>query len=190
VDWKRFFDFSEIGENPQGLRYNRAKKIDTKFNFQLDTFSYPHHEKKKKMRPITVRNLVRGYVLRLPTGQEVANKIGLLAEERLSPEIIAGSSDAKIAQLLRDSGFDKNTPLWYYILKEAEHFNDGGRLGPVGSRIVAETFVGIIWNSDHSILKDGETPVPAFGPRKDDGKFGMVDMLKYTGIISPLEDKN
>ncbi|SFC79785.1 hypothetical protein [Massilia yuzhufengensis] len=35
-----------------------------------------------------------------------------------------------------------STPLFFYVLKEAEVLEDGLRLGPVGSRIVAEVFVG------------------------------------------------
>jgi len=35
------------------------------------------------------------------------------------------------------------TPLWIYVLKEAEAFHDGDRLGPVGGRIVGEVLVGI-----------------------------------------------
>ncbi|HEX7945942.1 MAG TPA: peroxidase family protein [Phenylobacterium sp.] len=59
-----------------------------------------------------------------------------------------------------------HTPLWYYILREAEYFGDtragtkdetpffgGQHLGPVGSRIVGETFVGLLWNDPTSYLR-------------------------------------
>ena len=35
-------------------------------------------------------------------------------------------------------GFDTKTPLWFYILKEAEVKQGGQRLGEVGSRLVVE----------------------------------------------------
>jgi hypothetical protein len=183
VDWRRFFDFTEVGEkNPPALTLNRAKRIDTKFDFHLDELvGYPFNEEQKEWRPITVRNLRRGFALRLPTGQAIAKKILPAPEEGLTPEQIADSSDLEITQLLNKSGLDRNTPLWYYILKEAEVFHQGQKLGPVGSRIVAETFVGIIWNSKHSILKNDGPPIPAFGARQAEGKFGMADMLKFTG---------
>jgi hypothetical protein len=36
------------------------------------------------------------------------------------------------------------TPLWYYILREADVCAGGHRLGPMGGRIVAEVLVGLI----------------------------------------------
>ena len=41
-------------------------------------------------------------------------------------------------------GFERSTPLWYYVLKEAEVVADGLHLGPVGGRIVAEVFLGLL----------------------------------------------
>jgi hypothetical protein len=35
-------------------------------------------------------------------------------------------------------GLEQSTPLWYYVLKEADVGEDGQRLGPVGGRIVGE----------------------------------------------------
>ena len=35
-----------------------------------------------------------------------------------------------------------HTPLWYYILREAQVKGNGEHLGPVGGRIVAEVLVG------------------------------------------------
>lgn len=55
------------------------------------------------------------------------------------------------------SGSPDRTPLWYYVLREAECYGIerdkkdgesglGGRhLGPLGSQIVAETIIGILW---------------------------------------------
>lgn len=59
-----------------------------------------------------------------------------------------------------------NAPLWYYVLREAEWYgatndpNDpaigfgGQHLGPVGSRIVAETLIGLLWLDKGSFLHD------------------------------------
>lgn len=55
------------------------------------------------------------------------------------------------------------TPLWYYVLREAEYHGatvptqdgvafGGQHLGPVGSRIVAETFIGLLWLDKSSFL--------------------------------------
>jgi hypothetical protein len=39
---------------------------------------------------------------------------------------------------LEPAGWTAETPLWYYILREAAILGSGDRLGPVGGRIVAE----------------------------------------------------
>jgi hypothetical protein len=44
---------------------------------------------------------------------------------------------------VKDTRF--KTPLWYYVLKEAEVIENGERLGPLGSRIVAEVILGGIF---------------------------------------------
>jgi len=72
-----------------------------------------------------------------------------------------------------------NTPLWFYVLREAEYYgvtadqNDpaiafgGQHLGPVGSRIVAETMVGLLAMDPASILNEGKgfAPLPAIAGR-------------------------
>lgn len=82
------------------------------------------------------------------------------------------------------------TPLWYYVLREAEFYGDsrkaegptaafgGQHLGPVGSRIVGETFVGLLWNDEASFLRrfPGFRPHPSLAPA---GDFTMADLLQY-----------
>ena len=67
------------------------------------------------------------------------------------------------------------TPLWFYILKEAERRGGGDRLGPVGGRIVAEVLIGLLRADPTSYLslEPGWQPtLPAAGPR-----FGLTDLL-------------
>ena len=45
----------------------------------------------------------------------------------------------------------KKTPLWYYVLREAAVLDGGDRLGPVGGRIVAETFVRMLKRDGNSL---------------------------------------
>ena len=54
--------------------------------------------------------------------------------------------------MLTDGGFETATPLWYYVLKEAEVLANGNSLGPVGSRIVAETLIGQLRADPQSFL--------------------------------------
>src|SRR5205085_589418 len=53
-------------------------------------------------------------------------------------------------EFLQRRGFRERTPLWYYILREAEvlgirKFRGGECLGPLGSRIVAEVILGVMY---------------------------------------------
>jgi hypothetical protein len=59
-------------------------------------------------------------------------------------------------------------PLWFYILRESEVRNAGNTLGPVGSRIVAETIIGQIRNDPRSYLNQPAW-TPAAGVRLPDG---------------------
>ena len=63
-----------------------------------------------------MRNLLRGYRLAIPTGQAVAGAAGVtpLTEAQLL------QGDQGVADALADGGFLDNTPLWFYVLKEAE----------------------------------------------------------------------
>ena len=51
-----------------------------------------------------------------------------------------------------------NTPLWFYILREAEVLQLGERLGPVGSRIVAETIIGMVRTDPTAFIKQKWDP--------------------------------
>ncbi len=178
IDWRRFYDFTPLKPVIPALdpsEINRSSKLDTVLNFRLDkVVGFPDTKLEKMQKAITIRNLLRGFYLGLPTGEEVAEWIG---ETPLTHKEVA---DGPHEKLLSDPVFRGKTPLWYYILKEAE-LNGGSLLGRVGSRIVAETLVGLIKKSPCSILEDpGWRPKfgrPAQGTEPE--KFEMIDLLKF-----------
>ena len=175
IDWRRFYDFEDAGGGV--LKRNRARKIDTVFELRLEKVpGYPHQKVPEAHRPLTVRNLLRGFALGLPTGEEVAERMG---ETPLAPDETARGPHEDV---LRDPALYGRTPLWYYILKEAE-LNGGNRLGLVGSRIVAETFVGLVRHSPYSILSEPGWR-PTLGPRA--GQFGMADLLSFADCVDPI----
>jgi hypothetical protein len=51
-----------------------------------------------------------------------------------------------------DQDLDASTPLWYYVLKEAEVMEGGLHLGPVGVRMVGEVIIGLLQPDRHSFL--------------------------------------
>jgi len=73
----------------------------------------------------------RSNLLTPPSGEAVARQMG---EPPLSAEEVGTSS----------AGWSGETPLWYYILREADVRQAGDRLGPVGARIVGEVLIGLL----------------------------------------------
>jgi Animal haem peroxidase len=122
------------------------------------------------LRSLAQRNLLRGYGLSIPTGQALAAAMGVSV--MTADELQEGNSDA-VNQALADGGFLEHTPLWYYVLKEAEIRANGNSLGELGSRIVVETQVGLMRNDPGSYLNDsaGEWD-PSKGVRLDNGTIG------------------
>jgi hypothetical protein len=122
------------------------------------------------LRSLAQRNLLRGYGLSVPTGQALAAAMQVPA--LTAAELQQGNS-AAVNQALTDGGFIEHTPLWYYVLKEAEVRANGNSLGELGSRIVVETQVGIMRNDPNSYLNDsaGEWN-PSRGVRLDNGTAG------------------
>jgi len=184
IDWRRFYEFPKGGIDRS--RMNMAKRLDTRFDIHLAKVERPAHgglPPEKQL--LTVRNLLRGFALGLPTGEEVAACMG---EVPLSPAQVAAGPHAPV---LSTPTFEAKTPLWYYILKEAE-LGGGSKLGRVGGRIVAETLVGLIKHSRYSILG---TPgwVPAYtdrvSPETGAPIFEMVDLLTLLGeeSINPYD---
>ena len=133
---------------------------------------------------LAFRNLRRGVILGLPSGQDVAKEMAKKVPTitPLTPAEISTGPDGAVAA---QKGFDTAAPLWYYILKEAQVRGNGERLGPVGARIVAEVFVGLVQGDPDSFLSQpGWTPTL---PAKTPGTFNMTDLLQFVGDISPID---
>ena len=181
IDWRRFYDFEGFDQYPT-LQPNMAKRLNTFFSLRLDKIAnFPHNMLEGIRRAITVRNLLRGFALGLPTGEEVAEWLGL------EPLTAGQLADGPQQHLLGNPVFQGRTPLWFYILKEAEQ-SGGSRLGPVGSSIVAGTLVEIIRHSRSSILRDTDWS-PKFG-RPAQGaapaRFEMADLLHFADVVDPI----
>ena len=130
------------------------------------------------------RNLLRGSRMGLPSGQDVARKMGItpISDDDLRVGK-ANEDDAPTNPRLVDisANFRDNAPLWYYILAEAQQqFKNNGtpiRLGPVGGRIVGEVFVGLMLGDKHSFLNQDPNWKP-FLDFQNGGKFGIPDLIR------------
>jgi hypothetical protein len=182
IDWRRFYDFGPLGHPGNLPQLNVAGQIDTVFDLHLEEIQgFDHQGLLGEQQYITVRNLLRGLAFSLPCGQEVARAVG---EDALKDELTKGPH----AALLDAEPIRGKTPLWFYVLREAKARGTAGKLGPVGSRIVAETLFGLVLNSDQSILREKDWR-PAFSHTEGgESKFGMIDLLDAAGVIDPIGD--
>lgn len=98
---------------------------------------------------LAVRTLRRGTAMKLPTGQEVR---ALLAPGSSISDLSREFPGYEPRKMLVDLGLDEQTPLWYYILLEAEVNERGAHLGEVGSRLIAEVIEGALEADPASIV--------------------------------------
>jgi hypothetical protein len=112
---------------------------------------------------LAVRDLLRGTATGLPSGEAVALQVG---EASLTREEIG----------LAALGWPGETPLWYYVLREAAIREDGERLGPVGSLIVGEVLLGVI-DADPSSQRSVDPGWQPSLPSRQPGRFTLADLL-------------
>jgi hypothetical protein len=183
AEWDRMVDKESTFPN----RF--ARRIDTLLAPQLDDMQNeitglppdtPEHVK-NLLKRLAVRNLLRGYLLAIPTGEAVADALGI--EPLTAEELAAGDGD--VAQALSNDVFRGKTPLWFYILKESEIRARGNTLGEVGSRIVAETIIAQIRQDPGSYLNQTSWN-PAQGVRMRDGRpvRSIADFLRFAGVLA------
>ncbi|MEA3009056.1 MAG: hypothetical protein QOJ91_748 [Sphingomonadales bacterium] len=177
VDMNAFF--------PTGIPvaiFNMAKKIDSVLAAGLNTLpGFP-----PAMAALATRNLRRGLALGLPSGQGVAGHFGIPA--MTSAQLTSGLPAAEVAILNSSGGLLlAQTPLWYYCLREAAVLQGGNQLGPVGARIVAETFVRMLKRDPNSFLNasGGFTPFLPTLPSTPPGRFTVADIVHFAGVTLP-----
>ncbi len=202
ADWTRLYDFVQDGTPELAPEHglNFARPLDIRLtnplkNLPLGTFgsrSCPGIVPSNQLN-LAFRNLVRGRMVGLASGQEVAAYIAakIPGTAVLSKEQILGDDLDSLSDSLKDE-LAEATPLWFYILREASLNTAGipgsGRLGAVGSRIVAETFHRAMEGSRISIIRD-QGFIPSLGAVP--GIFRMTDLLKVAydaakGELRPL----
>lgn len=186
ADWRRMYDFP-AGGHPQLAppdQVNRAQRIDTLLTDPLEnlppsTFGgsagIPFDDRR---RNLAFRNLVRGSMLKLASGQQMVAALraaGVSVQPLSRRQIVRGSGGAKLDGLTerqRDALVER-TPLWFYVLREAE--TGDGRMRRVGGRLVAETFHRAMEGSRFSLLRN-----PDFHPAHGRGDtFEMTDLLFF-----------
>jgi hypothetical protein len=166
VDWSYLFDLP--GRPPA----QRAKRIDGRLAASLIQLprAITGVDGGDDYASLAVRDLQRGQGVGLPSGEAVARRLGV---EPLTPKEVG----------LGAVGWWQETPLWFYLLKEAEHRAGGERLGPVGGRLVGEVLVGMVDADAESYraVEPGWHPtLPAARP----GRFGLADLLAFSAQVA------
>ena len=143
-------------------------------------------------RHLAKRNLRRGHVLNLPSAQDAIAAINAHKPYGASdlPVLDAATlSSGPTGGAVKAGGFDQRTPLWFYILKEAEELAGGAHLGPLGSTIVAETLIGLIIKDPESYWNQTGSDGGRWHPDDAKGQHGaaidsLAAMLKAAGLLS------
>ncbi|MDQ3564977.1 MAG: heme peroxidase family protein [Pseudomonadota bacterium] len=190
IEWERFTDKASLFPD------HFARKIDTRLAPPLRDLvnqgnAQPNVDIKAILKRLARRNLLRGYLLSIPTGQSVAKEMEIAP---LSANELRLGNSGPLNQVLQDSGFLERTPLWFYVLKEAEVRANGNSLGDLGSRIVCETIIGQLLNDPESYLKQqggwdpskGVKLPPKTGGDPKDGDLIVTirDFLRFAGLIA------
>jgi hypothetical protein len=192
IDWGRFINIDVRkydGSNAaKARRLQFAYRIDTSLVSPLSHL--PTSVASSPPFSLALRNLERGWRLGLPSGQEVARAMGVIP--LADNDIIIG----KAVKARRPSApnilsispiFKNNCPVWVYILAEAMLHQERvkipvkenisimtPRLGPVGGRILAEVFIGLMFGDKRSYLNLEPNWRPQAGPH-----YSLKDFIKY-----------
>ncbi len=213
MDWQRFADLAPLAygtlvDNPDPTlpanknRLQLAYRIDTSLVGGLSTLP---DVVATNPNILALRNLMRGWRMRLPNGQDIARAMGI--KPMTDDEIQIGKFTGDPADLngsiakFGDGSFANNCPLWIYTLAETRHhvekvkvtttegdkLIDTPKLGAVGGRIVAETIAGLIEMDSLSFVSMDPlwTPTRDVGPGKPrsvnyaagDGSFRLKDLI-------------
>ncbi len=169
IGWTTFFRFPGFDGD---VRPN--KRIDTKISTAMFDLPLPAIAGGDQPTVLPQRNLLRHLTWSIPSGQRIAQAMGIqpLDKSELTDIGDVGRADGV-------SNLDTSTPLWFYIFREAEHRAGSMTLGPVGGRIVGEVIIGLLQTDPGSYVnQSGWRPiVPAAS-----GQFRMIDFLTFAGV--------
>ena len=166
IGWQTFFNFG----GDQAIHVRQNKLIDTKISTPLFDLPLGAIASGDPPTSLAQRNLLRHITWSLPSGQDIARAMGIRPLE--------ASQLGEVAAFR--VGFERSTPLWYYILKEAE-LAGGTLLAGVGARLVAEVFIGLLQMDPSSYMAQNPIWRPTL-PSRTRGTFTMVDLLTFAGV--------
>jgi len=184
IDWNLFIDL-QPRDPDNATRTQLAYRIDTSLVNPLGNLPIA-----PDLPSLAHRNLLRAWRLRLPSGQAIARAMGV--KPLHDREIMIGKFTGDPADIittvdtLAGGVFKNNCPLWTYVLAETVETEvtlrttkgdkkiKTRKLGPVGGRIVAETFVGLLLGDSSSYLAQDPLWTPSLAVN---GVFGLRELI-------------
>jgi hypothetical protein len=167
IGWETFFRF----DAPFGVHVRPNKRLDTMISTPLFNLPLATIPGNSPPTALAQRNLLRHLTWGIPSGQAIANVMGV--------PVLGRDHFPELTPL--GSNLDSSTPLWYYILKEAKVLADGIQLAGVGARLASEVFIGLMELDPTSFLSVNRNWKPTL-PARQAGQFDMVDLLTFAGV--------
>jgi hypothetical protein len=154
---------------------NISRKIDPLLSSGLFTLPIPGAETAGPSI-LALRNLQRARAYGLPSGQAVAAHMGnqVFSNHDIAvanPNLAGLENPAYKCSSCQTS----ETPLWLYILAEAKIVHNGAKLGPTGSRIVAEVIGGLLAGDVRSYYRRNWVP--------EGGSYSAQKLLADAGLL-------
>ena len=171
IQWHRFLDVPGNAAERQS-----SKRFDARLSTPLLNLPFAAGTPDDP-KSLAQRNLMRGRTFGLPSGQRVARamRAGLRPGTAVRIDVLEPSELSE----LQPMGLDRETPLWYYVLREADLRGGGRHLGPMGARIVAEVLIGLLEGDAMSYLAADREWTPFLG---SGGEFRLADLLRVAGV--------
>ena len=169
IDWRNFLDSANTNL--------AARPTDSRLAQGLDNLL----RRAPELRNLPVSNLRRSYVLNIPTAQSVLTELADI--EPLTDDDLVSFAGG----IIRELGYLEDTPLWLYLLVEAETRGGGTNLGPLGTTIVASTLLGLLVQDSASFWhrRTGKAASwhPADAQMTDKPIDSFERFLRFAGVL-------
>lgn len=195
TNWFHLFDFTDVRPDRARPQPLMAARIGPRLTGALGRLPLCLQQDacngtpgRQRSFSLAVATLLRGAELELASAQQALDAAAALGNG-VSPARLAehqlAEPDGPIADAFAaHPRLREHTPLWYYVLREAEVLGEGLRLGPLGGRLVMETVHAAIEESPDSILSVARwrPTLPSAHP----DIFTMPDLIAFSGDPDPL----
>ena len=166
IDWRR----AAMPNSEFAIRSTR--RIDT--NVALPLKAMQNEPAEFDENNLAARNLKRGVRMNVPGAQPAIDVLNETYGFDLSPLTQSELTSGRTGDELQQAEYHTNTPIWFYVLKEAETRQAGQRLGAFGTHIVAGTIAGLIIHDPQSYWnKEGS----------HEGRWHPVDGVRASGQL-------